>query len=117
MGCAAIPIVETAKPNSPGPSEEATAGRTAETTGVAVDPVVEPEEPPPAVFPIDPFAPATHEDGGTYAKDDFSRAARRSEVHQDQLEPRPGPDEGRVKRSTFAAAADQEGPSSIGGGQ
>lgn len=104
-------------PNPPGPSEEAVSGRTAETPGPAVDPVVEPDEPPPAISADDPVASLTHEDGGTYAKQDFSRAARRSEVHQDQLEPQPGSDEARAHRSTFAAASGQEGPATVGGGQ
>ena len=86
------------------------------TTGPARNPPSAPETPPPAVSEADPIAAATHVAGGTYAKEDYSPAARRSEVHVDQLERPPGPDAQGAQKSGFAAAEDLEGPASVAGG-
>ena len=105
-------------PHSPGPSEEAVSGRSnPATTGPARNPPSAPETPPPGLSEADPIAPATHVDGGTYAKHDYSPAARRSEVHVDQLERPPGPDAEGAQHSGFATAEDLEGPATVAGGQ
>ena len=101
---------------SPGPTEEAQSGRSREASARPLDPPSAPQTPLAAVSADDPEAPLTHVDGGTYAKGDYSPAARRSQVHQDQLEPEPGPEPERAARSTFASAQDREGPASTGGG-
>ena len=102
--------------SAPGPTEEARSGRTLEATGAPVDPPSTPEVPPPAVLPPDPVSSATHEVGGTYAKEDYSPAARRSQAHLDQLEPQPGDMADRAAHSSFAAAEGLEGPATVGGG-
>jgi hypothetical protein len=110
--------MEPSMSRSPGASEEAWSGRTREATGTpGVDPAGAPEGPPPSVDPPDPVSSLSHEAGGTYAKGDFSPAARRSEARQDQLERQPGPEAEDARRSTFAEAKGREGPSSVGGGQ
>lgn len=102
---------------SPGATEEAWSGRTREATGEpGVDPAGGPEAPPPSIDPPDPAAPLSHEAGGTYAKGDFSPAARRSQAHLDQLERQPGPDADAAVQSTFETARGLEGPASEGGG-
>ena len=102
--------------SAPGPTEEARSGRTLEATGAAIDPPSTPEVSPPAVDLPDPVSPATHEVGGTYAKEDYSPAARRSQARVGQLEPQPGDVEDRAAHSGFAAAEGLEGPATTGGG-
>ncbi len=99
----------------PGLTEEAVSGRSASSQGEGSRPA-DPQTPPPAVDPRDPIAPATHVEGGTYAKADFSPAARRSEVHTDQFDSQPGPAGDRETQSGFDGADGLEGPATLGGG-
>jgi hypothetical protein len=102
---------------SPASSEEAWSGRTKEATGQpGVDPVGAPEMPPPSIDPADPASALSHEAGGTYAKGDFSPAARRSEARQDQLERQPGVDAEHAGRAPSEEVVGHQGPASVGGG-
>jgi hypothetical protein len=102
---------------SPGATEEAWSGRTQEATDQpGVDARSAPDAPPPSIDPPDPASAISHEAGGTYAKGDFSPAARRSEARQDQLERQPGPDADAALRSTFEEAEGTKGPAVVGGG-
>jgi hypothetical protein len=102
---------------SPGATEEAWSGRTLEATGEpGVDAQSAPDAPSPSINPPDPASALSHEAGGTYAKGDYSPAARRSEARQDQLERQPGPDAAAALRSTFEEAEGVEGPAVVGGG-
>jgi hypothetical protein len=103
---------------SPGSSEEAWSGRTREATGQpGVDPTGAPETPPPSMDPPDPASALSHEAGGTYAKGDFSPAARRSEARLDQLERQPGEEADAAGQSTFEETHGHQGPAAVGGGQ